>query len=262
MDSLPQGLTSLPQGLTSLPNELVLLIFEFILKKTDKRQFLKTCKKYNSLTKQSFYDYENNYKTKEFYKRDKYSVEKFTLELCYDNYCEMIPERYLIPSNNVLIRELVSFNCLPLLKLAHEKGCCIKYVANYAVDNGNLEILKWARKNGFNFRSMHIIEATQNGHFEMLKWMCDNYNIEGFIENEVCYYASYHGYLNILKWAHEEGYKWNAHACSIAARNGHLECLKYLREKNCKWNHDVYLNAKQNEHWELLEWAIENGCPT
>ncbi len=251
---------TLPQGLASLPNELILLIFDNIKLITDKRQFLKTCKKYNKLTKKSFYNYEENYEIEKIDKIDKYCVEKFTLELCHDKYFAMIPERYIIPNNSVLIGALVFFDCLPLLIIAKEKGCDLDRVCEIACFNGKLEILKWTKEKGFAFSSLYAIYAIQNGHLEVLKWISANYNII-HIKEYLCDYAASHGQLDILKWAHENGYPWNAGTCSNATYNGNLECLKYARLNGCEWDKNVYLNAKKYKHLELLKWAIENGCP-
>ncbi len=244
-----------------LPNELILIIFEFILKITDKRQFLKTCKKYNITTKESFNNYEKNYKITHFGKIKKYCMEKFTLELCQDKYFDMIPERYIVAKNSVLIQALISYDCLSLLELAKENGCNLRNVNGHATFYGNLEILKWAKGKGFDFTSSYVIHAVQNGHLEAFKWMRDNYKIEEYIRDRLCDFSAYYGQLDILKWAHENGYTWNAKTCSSAAVNGHLECLKYLRENNCEWDNNVYLNANKYEHKGLLEWAMENGCP-
>ncbi len=252
---------TLPQGLASLPNELVLLIFEFILKITDKRQFLKTCKKYNLMTKQSFHHYEKNYEIENFDKIEKYCVEKFTLELCYDKYFEMVPERYIIASNNILIKSLILFDCLSLLELARKNGCNLYNVYGLAAFHGNLEILKWAKDKGFEFNSRYVVHVIQNGHLEVLKWMHDNYYINQLLRENMCNYAASSGQLDILKWTHENGYKWDASTCSNAALSGNVECLKYLRLNKCEWNKYVHQNANNYGHKELLEWAMENGCP-
>ncbi len=252
---------TLPQGLASLPNELILIIFEFIIKITDNRQFLKTCRKYNIITKELFHNYEKYYTIPYFDKIYDYCVEKFTLELCHDKYFEMIPERYIIPSNSILEQALVSFNCLPLLKLAKENGCNLYNVNGLAASNGNLEILKWAKGKGFEFYSRHIVYAIKNGHLEVLKWMANNYDVKEFIGNRLCDYSAFYGQLDMLIWGHENGYLWDEGTCSNAASNGHLSCLKYLRENNCEWDNKVYLHATKYKHTELLNWAIENGCP-
>ncbi len=244
-----------------LPNELILIIFELISKITDKRQFLKTCKKYNIITKKSFYNYENNYKIEKFDKIEKYSVEKFTLELCHDKYFEMIPESYIVANNGILIETLVFFDYLPLLILAKENGCNLDNVCSFAAFNGKLEILKWMKEKSCVFGPRDIMHVIQNGHLEVLKWICSNYNIGEFVKERLCDYAAFYGQLDILKWTHENDYTWDRLTCSNAAKNGHLECLKYLRLNGCEWNNYVYLNANEYKHMELLKWAMENGCP-
>ena len=51
-----------------------------------------------------------------------------------------------------------------------------------------------------------------------------------------CACAAEYGYLNILKWARENGCEWNSDTCTYAAKNGHLETLKWARENGCPWN--------------------------
>ncbi len=244
-----------------LPNEIILLIFDNIKLITDKRHFLKTCNKYNLITKQSFYNYEKNYKVKHFKKIERYCVEKFTLELCHDKYFEMIPERHIIADNIILIHALASFNCLPLLKLAKENGCNLFYVCKHAAFNGNIEILKWAKEIGCELTPQYIIYTIENGHLDALKWIQSNYKTGKFLITRLCDYSAFYGQLDILKWAHEFNYLWNENTCLLAASKNHLSCLKYARENGCDWDARVYLIAKGKGHTELLNWAIENGCP-
>ncbi len=149
MDKLPQGLVSVPQGLSILPDELILIIFENILLITDKRQFLKTCLKYNKITKQSFLHFENNFYSKPFYQIKDYSVEKFTLELCSDKYYDMIPNNYITPSNSVIVCVLAMNNCVPLLEIAKNNGCSFQFFNTYARFGEHPEVLKWGKENGY-----------------------------------------------------------------------------------------------------------------
>ena len=107
----------------NIPNELIITIFNFIEKITDKRQFLKTCKLYNNLTKGLITNL-NECELEYFKKRNiiaetpkmyyshylsirDYCVERFTIELCYDGYFDMIPISYFNNNNEVLIRLLI-----------------------------------------------------------------------------------------------------------------------------------------------------------
>ncbi len=270
----------------TLPNEIILLIFDKILKITDKRQFLKTCNKYNKLTKYAFTKYENDYRVMDFIENYKsYSVEKFTLELCHDKYFDMIPNSYITPINKIIVKALVIFNCLPKLKIAKENGCKFDLICYYSSIFGHLDILKWARENNYYWDSLICSNAAFNGHFEFLKWArengcnwttntCSYAARNGHLEIlkwarengcnwnvETCFYAARQGHLEILKWARENGCDWDKKTCILAACNGHLDILKWARENGCDWDSNVCHIASQNGHLELLKWAIDNGCP-
>jgi hypothetical protein len=47
---------------------------------------------------------------------------------------------------------------------------------------------------------------------------------------DLCTSAARYGSINVLKWAHINGYKWNESTCGEAAKARSLECLKYLHE--------------------------------
>ncbi len=160
---------TLPQGLASLPNEIIILIFDSISKITDKRHFLRTCVLYNNLTKFSMYDYE----MPEFYGKLKYSMEKFTLELCHDEYFGLIPKHYITPINKILVRCLANNDNvpLPLLELAGKKGCIV-YIGNKIYPSDSFQ------------------------HVDLL----------GMDELWTCTYMAQNGHLSILKFLYENGY--------------------------------------------------------
>ncbi len=96
----------------TIPDEIIILIFDAIQKITDKRQFLRTCIKYNTLNNKSIHKYEQNYRVK-YYKINRYCVEKFTIELCQDSYFDMIPLSYIIPSNYIIMIAIAAFYIVP-----------------------------------------------------------------------------------------------------------------------------------------------------
>ena len=69
------------------------------------------------------------------------------------------------------------------------------------------------------------------------------------------------GYLNCLKYLHENGCRWDSTTCSTAALNGHLDCLKYAHENGCSWDSDTCWSAAFKGHLDCLKYAIENDCP-
>ncbi len=278
--------------MNTLPQELILIIFDNILLITDKRQFLKTCSNYNNITKQSFLQYEKNYKIKNFAKINNHCVEKFTLELCHDKYFDRIPMSYMIPKNYILTRALTIFNCVKLLEIAKNSGCRLFEVFSYAATSGNLEIMIWADKNGCwcsdNIGYSAAKNAIENGHLHIIIWLwMSGYQYPKIILSLAAKYgqlgilkwlstigrtvnlywdpsfsafAAENGHLEVLKWVRKNGGEWNYWTCAAAASNGHLETLKWARENGCEWNSITCAHAAQNGHLHILKWARENGC--
>ncbi len=233
---------TLPQGLASLPNELILLIFKSIQLITDKRQFLRTCKFYNNLTKKSMLNYEEKYEVKLFAKIKEHSVEKFTLELCHDKYFDMIPNHYIISNNKILVEALAAFNCVKLLQVVMERNFKVSKVCDYASLNGSLDVLKWAKSINL---SMEIIAFLDNGS------LC---------KSNICSNAALNGHLNILKWAKEIGLKMDTLVLSHAALGCHLEILNWAKENGCGWYmEDLVKNAARGGDIEILKWVKAIG---
>ncbi len=299
----------------SLPNELILVIFDNILKITDKRQFLKTCILYNNLTKKSILIAEDNnaiicfnkttfidctnikyYKKQyELYMKNcikKYRVEKFALELCCDEYFELLPITYL--NNNQIIMKLLScYNKIDLLQKCVDNGCNIDpIICDYGALVGHLDVVIWGKNKGNKLNLSTCLCAAQFGNLEILKWLVEQNSIEKFEEpsiydNRICQWAAKGGHLQIITWARENGFDWDSSApaesarfgrlddikwmrengcpwdatvCSNAAFGGQLEILKYLRKQNCEWDANTCSNAALNGHLDILIWARENDC--
>jgi hypothetical protein len=108
--------------------------------------------------------------------------------------------------------------------------------------DGYLEVLKWARENGYDWNSWTCVSAAENGDLEMLVWAREN---GCDWDSSTCYYAAKNGHLEVLKWAIKNGCEWNINICYLAVINGHLEVLKWARENECEWNSDIETFAKQ-----------------
>ncbi len=224
--------------MNQLPNELIIEVFNFILKITDKRQFLRTCILYNNLTRKPMLNYVNNHEPKCF--RNvlkcsviyiiKYSMENFTLELCHDSYFNLIPDHYIIPKNLILIRCLSYYNNVQLLSIAKQKGCDIRNALNFGAYGGHISVIEWGLKNGCSF------------------------------DNFTCSKAALGGQLNVLQWLWNNNCYMDSVVCSYAAENGDLKMLKWAREHSCSWGKTAQFARTYNQ-LELLQWAIDNGCP-
>ena len=114
---------------------------------------------------------------------------------------------------------------------------------------------KKVKENGYFFIENICLKAVQNGHLEVLKWAREN----GCPWNEkICLKAVQNGHLEVLKWARENGCPWDELTCTYAASYGHLEILKWARENGCPWNGNTYRSAFNPD---ILKWLEENECP-
>ncbi len=232
----------------SLPNELILEIFNYIQKITDKRQFLRTCIHYNNLAKQSVLNFESyyiiNYFGHKFSYKNEYCIEKFTLELCGDEYFDILPKSYINKNNKIIVIALATFNCIKLLELALDNDCnaCSNLGEKY--ENNMNSICEF---------------AALNGHIEILKWAINKVDKSILNNSIVCAGASLNGHLETLKWLRDHGFELNKFSCSNAAINGHLEILQWIMDNGGEWDNEAYYYAKNNGHLEVLKWIKEKG---
>ncbi len=270
-----------------LPNELIIIIFNYIQKITDKRQFTKTCSKFNNITKKIINNIETSitighFKNANVVHLNKYCVEKFTLELCNDNYFNLIPESYLNPNNTVIVKALTVHGQLELLQLAVSNGCSLIkknrenkltkkptwYINNgnddsnacvHAAISGNLDILQWIKKNKCKFTPRVCANASRYGNLNILKWALEN-NCP--IDKYMYINAGRNGHLHILKYLIKKyNHKYMLYeVCKAAARNGHLDILKWAIQYGHLFDSHTYYAANDGEHFEIINWLKENGC--
>jgi WD40 repeat protein len=74
-------------------------------------------------------------------------------------------------------------------------------------------------------------------------------------------WAAKHGYLDIVKYIHEQGGPWDDAAASYAASNGHLDIVKYIHEQNGPWNENASSYATSNGHFDIVKYIHEQGGP-
>jgi hypothetical protein len=262
-----------------LPKEIILIILNY-LPITGKRNLIRCNKQFNNHLWYLMEKYEsefmkiineNNYLGTKIYKQCD-GFEKYTLEIVYDGYENLLLDRYIIPENAILYEYgKIYFNSaaknyqgiLKILMRCNKKKQI--FMVRGAAYGGNLKLLKWCIsrqwnrwQNNWKCDNWICTNAAKGGHLEVLKWAWEN----GCAWNrDTCAYAAKGGYLEVLKWLREKGCDWDSDTCIYAASNGYLEVLKWARENGCEWHSHVCAFAALNGHLEVLKWARENGCP-
>lgn len=134
-----------------------------------------------------------------------------------------------------------------------------------AVTNGNLKLIKWEEENcghehfiaSCTFFSNTGWLAAGAGQLEILKWVRKNFYR---LDHRVCSSAARGGHLEILQWARQNEINWTETTCASAARGGHLEILKWARYNGCNWTETTCASAAKGGHLEILQWARNNYC--
>jgi hypothetical protein len=150
-------------------------------------------------------------------------------------------------------------------------------VRNTAFFEGNVEIFEWVLAHGTCRMDMRKFfqhdysvchKLVVSGRLEMLQWYMARLEVENFPDiinhsKNFCLNtkrAAQYGYLEMLKWMVENGFKFTVDAITAAAKEGHLECVVYLRERGCKMTTTVSKVSLNRAHIHVLRWVIENGC--
>ncbi len=273
----------------TLPLEILITIFDFIPWITDKRRVAQTCKKYNSIIKEfikiieshdqiTYNSYPNNFRMGNELCRDpffqnnvdytnEYCVEKFTLELCHDNYLDLMPMEYLIPENKIITTILILFGKIELLKIALINGCKLNKLidrktfnynsCDFAVIGGHIDILQLVRLRGCEWDGKTCKYAAYYGHLNVIRFLIDN-GCE--IDMGTCVNAAKMGHLHILEWWKGKNIPFYPEVCAAAASHGHLDIIKWLFENGCECDENICIEAAKNGHLDIIKWAIENNC--
>jgi hypothetical protein len=95
-------------------------------------------------------------------------------------------------------------------------------VMNYAAKRGDLEMLRWGKKNFLSCTKYVYEEAALNGQLEAIKWLQRNRYPHN---NDLSTMAAEHGHIRLLRWLMENG-----HTCSRGA--GWANLLRETRVRN------------------------------
>ena len=260
--------------LQSLPEDIITDIFSLCLI-TDKRSFIRTCRSYNNYSK-LMADIEKNFqsmilKTNFFYKRNftgfSNPLYKYTIELVYDNY--LVPDKYIILENRILhqykriyYRVGLRGNLNLIQKfLRLNKNNYLNdnadYVMRGASKNGHKEILKWMKRNKYEFNRWTSAFAVKGNQFILLKWLIKH----GCPIDSLCTtYCAKIGNFEMLKWlVNKKKCGVNDYTVDLASRKGHFDIVKFLHKKHPEYGYNICCGASRGGHINLLEWALHKN---
>ncbi|CAL6302885.1 unnamed protein product [Bathycoccus prasinos] len=159
--------------------------------------------------------------------------------------------------------EVALTNKLELLKWAREEKKCEwdEETIRAAVDQGNLEMVKYCVAKKCPINEDACAYAAFNGHLEVLKYLREEVNAPwDFLTAN---WAAQHGHLHILEYLVERKFdKYSGFECQFAAEKGHLDCVKYLHETaKAPWDEDAVFWAHKNNQTECVQYLLDNNCP-
>ncbi len=266
-----------------LPNEIILIVFGYIQKVTDKRQFLRTCILYNKITKQSLVNFENDMYNIYFHKlydahRDvlipfnfdgvfkqfkhtinKLCPEKFMIELSHDGYPDLINKSCLnVVDNVLLIIIFASYGNVELLEYVINEDTETKLISSYGARNGHISVIEFCKDKGYTIGLQVCSRAANNGHINVLKWYIEN----GYVWHEhSSTFAAYYGHVEVIRWIIDSGLKLHPQIIGSVAIYGHINILELWAEKNYLFNISTCQNAAYGGQLNALKWLKQNKYP-
>jgi len=238
------------------PDDIIVNLFEFVGKDSYmgfgsvNRKFNEIFKTHSETKTSSYGGYENFELIIERFERS------YTSYMCRPEICRNIAVGIVLYDRKDLLDYAIKKKVILLSEiiscLAAENGRFIflKNVFLEIVDKKVLEYIKG--------RPDVIAFAASAGYLRIIQYLFEN----GFKWNHyACYQAARHGHLDSLKFLYENGCECYQNSCNGAAENGNLECLKFLHETvKCKWNSMACYHAAANGHINCLTYLHEQGC--
>jgi hypothetical protein len=169
------------------------------------------------------------------------------------------------PWNEAVCSTIAKIGNLKMLEYAYEHGCpWNENTCMNAAANGHLDCLKYAVTLGCKIGFLSCEYAASNGHLECFKYLHEH---RAYWNSDIFYVCAFNGHLNCFQYANEHIFEnlnsiqKNEDVCACAAEKGNLNILIYAHENGFPWDRKTVQNAKRNKHMDCLKYALDNGCP-
>jgi len=127
-----------------------------------------------------------------------------------------------------------------------------------AARGGHLNVLKWAKEDGFLLYYDVVNIAASKGHLDTVKWAIRNGNKMDF---STCQCAALGGHVELVRWFFEHGVGWCSSTFNAAASAGHKPTLECCLAYGCPWSKATCRTAAYYGQLETLQWLRGHGCP-
>lgn len=160
---------------------------------------------------------------------------------------------------------------LDVVKWLHNNNFGISdNVAKNAIMNNHLDVLYWYKEKNFPM-TQTAIYAVQSGNIEILKWVLDN---GAEMSAELCTEAAYSGYIDVLKWLRNNQCPWidklnntSITVCEAAILMGHMSIFCWTKNQQCECDDKLiqaihYMDKRIDRHSTkyLRKWIKKNTC--
>jgi hypothetical protein len=78
---------------------------------------------------------------------------------------------------------------------------------------------------------------------------------EGISGGSLINYFINNGWIKLVQWAYDHGYRVDELSAADAVFSGNVEIIKWVQEHGCQLNERVLMNAAEKGQFEFLKWA-------
>lgn len=145
-------------------------------------------------------------------------------------------------------------------------------ICKNAATFGHIELMKWTINRKYNWGVDTIVSAIEFGQFETLMLIhnlcvCKYKRTKKMITSctKITRVAIEKGYLDMLIWLNNNGYKIDLCSVLIAAKNGDLKIVSWMYENyndldSNYWSNEICKIVASNGRLEILKWLKEKDC--
>lgn len=134
----------------------------------------------------------------------------------------------MMPSGDILryILEFIDNEYYNISTVSKEFQRIMDGRAKVTIPLGSIEMLEWARNEGYKWGVKTTQVLAHIGNLTVLKWARVN---RCPWDKNTCIYAALGGHLDVIKWAYENGCECERWLAACAAAEGyHLDIFKWL----------------------------------